>query len=66
MKSIDVFCHLMPRKYAEKAMEEAPNQSHMFVRALKMQAMSDMEYRKKVMQEFPGRTKESNSVPAMR
>ena len=54
MKSIDVFCHLMPRKYAEKAMEEAPNQSHMFVRALKMQAMSDMEYRKKVMQEFPG------------
>ena len=54
MKSIDVFCHLMPRRYAEKAMEESPNQSHMFVRALKMQAMSDMEYRKKVMQEFPG------------
>ena len=54
MKAIDVFCHLMPRRYAELAMEESPNQSHMFVRALKMQAMSDMEYRKKVMCEFPG------------
>lgn len=46
MKSIDVFCHLMPQKYAELAMNESPNKSHMFVRALKMQAMSDMEYRK--------------------
>ena len=39
MKSIDVFCHLMPQKYAELAMNESPNQSHMFIRALKMQAM---------------------------
>ena len=52
MKSIDVFCHLMPQKYAELAMNESPNKSHMFVRALKMQAMSDMEYRKQVMEGF--------------
>ena len=31
MKSIDVFCHLMPQKYAELAMNESPNKSHMFV-----------------------------------
>lgn len=54
MKSIDVFCHLMPQKYAELAMNESPNKSHMFVRALKMQAMSDMEYRKQVMEGFEG------------
>lgn len=54
MKSIDVFCHLMPRKYAEMAMSEAPNQSHMFLRALNMQAMSDMAYRREVMKQFPG------------
>lgn len=33
MRSIDVFCHLMPKKYAELAMNESPNKSHMFVRA---------------------------------
>ncbi len=54
MKSIDVFCHLMPKKYAELAMNESPNKSHMFVRALKMQAMSDMDYRMEVMKQFPG------------
>ena len=54
MKSIDVFCHLMPQKYAELAMNESPNKSYMFVRALKMQAMSDMEYRKQVMEGFEG------------
>ena len=54
MKSIDVFCHLMPQKYAELAMNESPNKSHMFVRALKMQAMSDMEYRLNVLKQFPG------------
>lgn len=54
MKSIDVFCHLMPKKYAELAMKESPRQSHMFVRALKTQAMSDMDYRAGVMKQFPG------------
>lgn len=54
MKAIDVFCHLMPKKYAELAMNESPNKSHMFVRALKMQAMSDMDYRLEVMKKFPG------------
>jgi predicted TIM-barrel fold metal-dependent hydrolase len=53
MKSIDVFCHLMPKKYAQLAMEESPNASHMFLRALNMRAMSDMEYRAQVMKEFP-------------
>lgn len=53
MKSIDVFCHLMPQKYAELAMQEAPNASHMFLRALKMRAMSDMEYRVEVLKRFP-------------
>ena len=54
MRSVDVFCHLMPKEYARLAMEESPNKSHMFVRALKMQAMSDMEYRMKVLDQFPG------------
>ncbi|MDO4328711.1 MAG: amidohydrolase family protein [Lachnospiraceae bacterium] len=54
MKSIDVFCHLMPKKYAELAMKESPNRSHMFVRALKTQAMSDMDYRAEVLKQFPG------------
>lgn len=54
MKSIDVFCHLMPKRYAELAMSESPNKSHMFVRALKMRAMSDMDYRAQVMEKFPG------------
>lgn len=54
MKSIDVFCHLMPRKYAELAMSESPNKSHMFLRALNMQAMSDMEARRKILGQFPG------------
>lgn len=54
MKSIDVFCHLMPKKYAELAMNESPNRSHMFVRALKTQAMSDMDYRGEVIKKFPG------------
>lgn len=53
MKSIDVFCHLMPRRYAELAMKESPNKSHMFLRALKMRAMSDMEYRQTVITKFP-------------
>ena len=54
MKSIDVFCHLMPKKYAQMAMDESPNKSHMFVRALNMQAMSDMDYRLEVLKQFPG------------
>lgn len=54
MKSIDVFCHLMPKKYAELAMNESPNRSHMFERALKTQAMSDMDYRAEVLKKFPG------------
>ena len=54
MKSIDVFCHLMPQKYAELAMNESPNKSHMFIRALQMQAMSDMDYRLGVLKQFPG------------
>lgn len=53
MKSIDVFCHLMPRRYAELAMKESPNKSHMFLRALKMRAMSNMEYRQTVITKFP-------------
>ncbi len=43
MKSIDVFCHLMPPEYAKICMAEAPNKSHMFVRALKVPSMSNME-----------------------
>lgn len=54
MKSIDVFCHLMPPKYAQQAMNESPNMSHMFLRALKTRAMSDMDYRAEVMKQFPG------------
>lgn len=54
MKSIDVFCHLMPQNYAKMAMDESPNKSHMFVRALEMQAMSDMDYRLEVLKQFPG------------
>ncbi|MFC2679091.1 MAG: amidohydrolase family protein [Granulicatella sp.] len=53
MKSIDVFCHLMPRKYAEMVMEEAPDKSHMFMRALNIPSMSDMDYRYDVIKRFP-------------
>lgn len=44
----------MPPKYAQQAMNESPNMSHMFLRALKTQAMSDMAYRAEVMKQFPG------------
>lgn len=54
MKSIDVFCHLMPPEYAKICMAEAPNKSHMFVRALKVPSMSNMESRNEVLKEFPG------------
>lgn len=54
MNSIDVFCHLMPQKYAEIAMAESPNTQHMFLRALKIKSMADMDYRREVMQQFPG------------
>ena len=54
MKSIDVFCHLMPPEYAKICMAEAPNKSHMFVRALKVPSMSKMESRNEVLKEFPG------------
>ncbi len=54
MKSIDVFCHLMPPEYAKICMAEAPNRSHMFVRALKVPSMSNMESRNEVLKEFPG------------
>lgn len=54
MKSIDVFCHLMPPEYAKLCMEEAPSKSHMFVRALNVQSMSDMAYRLEILKQFPG------------
>lgn len=53
-KAIDVFCHLMPEKYAELAMWEAPQSTHMFQRALKIRAMSDMDYRARLFEQFPG------------
>lgn len=43
MKSIDVFCHLMPPEYAKICMAEAPNKSHMFVRALKVPAVKSSD-----------------------
>ncbi len=54
MKSIDVFCHMMPPRYAQACMKEAPNKSHMFKRALKIKSMADMDYRDKVLAGFPG------------
>ena len=54
MKSIDVFCHLMPKAYAEQAMKESPHASHMFMRALNIQTMSDMEHRLEIIRMFPG------------
>lgn len=53
MKSIDVFCHLMPNKYAELAMAESPTKSHMFVRAMNIKSMANMEYRHEVLRKFP-------------
>lgn len=54
MKSIDVFCHLMPPDYAKTCMEEAPHKSHMFVRALNVATMADMDKRLEVLKRFPG------------
>lgn len=62
MNCIDAFCHLMPTRYAEIAMSEAPHSSHMFVRALKMKAMSDMTYRRQVLSRYPGYTQIPNIV----
>ena len=56
MKSIDVFCHLMPPEYAKICMAEAPNKSHMFVRALNVASMSNMDARNEVLKPLPGRT----------
>ena len=54
MKSIDVFCHLMPPEYAKICMAEAPHKSHMFQRALNVASMSNMEKRNEVLKQFPG------------
>lgn len=54
MKSIDVFCHLMPPEYAKICMAEAPHKSHMFMRALNVASMSDMTRRLEVLKQFPG------------
>ena len=54
MKSIDVFCHLMPSQYAKVCMEEAPNKSHMFVRALNVATMADLDKRHEVLRRFDG------------
>ena len=54
MKSIDVFCHLMPPEYAKACMAEAPGKSHMFVRALNVPSMSNSDARLEVLKRFPG------------
>ncbi|MCR5006982.1 MAG: amidohydrolase family protein [Oribacterium sp.] len=54
MKKLDVFCHLMPPNYAKLCMEESPNVSHMFKRALNIPSMSDMDHRLSVLEKFPG------------
>ena len=54
MRSVDVFCHLMPPEYAKVCMAENPLKSHMFMRALKVKSMADMEYRNEVLRQFPG------------
>lgn len=54
MKSIDVFCHMMPQKYAEIAVEENPHASHMFLRATKIRTMENIEKRNEILNQFPG------------
>ena len=62
MNTIDAFCHLMPSRYAELAMEAAPASSHMFARAMRMPAMSDMEYRRRLLSRYPGYVQIPNIV----
>lgn len=54
MKSVDVFCHILPPEYYEAAVKETTAQYHMFTRALNMKAMSDAAERKKILGQFPG------------
>lgn len=54
MKSIDVFCHILPPEYYEAAVKDTSAQYHMFTRALNLKAMSDVETRLEVMKKFPG------------
>ena len=54
MKSIDVFCHILPPEYYEAAVKDTTSQFHMFTRALHVKAMSDLETRLEVMKKFPG------------
>lgn len=54
MKSIDVFNHILPPKFYDACVEDTTAQYHMLTRALHMAAMSDVEARLKVMEQFPG------------
>lgn len=53
-QSIDVFCHILPPKYYDACVQDTTAQYHMFTRALNMPAMSNVEARLKVMEQFPG------------
>ncbi len=54
MKSIDVFCHILPPEYYEAATRNTTAQYHMFTRALNVKSMSDLDTRLRVMERFPG------------
>lgn len=54
MKSIDVFCHILPPEYYEAAVRDTTAQYHMFTRALNVKSMSDMDTRLAFMEKFPG------------
>lgn len=54
MKSLDVFCHILPPRYYEAAVAETTAQYHMFTRALNLASMSDEAARLAVFKKFPG------------
>ena len=52
--AIDVFCHYLPPKFSERALEINSAPPFMWTRALKMKVMVDLDARLELMESFPG------------
>ena len=51
---VDVFCHCLPPKYCERALEVCGSPPFMWERARKMKVMVNLEARLQLMDQFPG------------
>jgi aminocarboxymuconate-semialdehyde decarboxylase len=53
-RSIDIFCHWVPRAYGTAALQASSQPQHMLERALAMPVMTDVDKRLRMMDSFPG------------